>query len=172
MPEGLDYRIAVLCYLFDRDGRILLLHRRKPPNLDLYSPIGGKLDLVSGESPTGCAVREIEEEAGLRVTPADLHLTGIVSEAGFEAEAHWLMFLYEVVGPVNVPEGVFREGALEWHPPAALDVLDIPGTDREVIWPLFWRYRRRFFMAHIDCRGETLQWDLEQPAGDAAPSKV
>jgi len=44
----------------------------------------------------------------------------------------------------------------------------LPETDRRVIWPLFWRYRHRFFMAHIDCRGETLKWQVEQPANDAA----
>ena len=37
------YKIAVLCYLYDEEGRLLLLHRRKPPNRDMYSPIGGKL---------------------------------------------------------------------------------------------------------------------------------
>lgn len=32
----LPYRIAVLCYLYDERGRVLLLHRRKSPNAGLY----------------------------------------------------------------------------------------------------------------------------------------
>lgn len=166
--EPLPYQIAVLCYLFDARGRVLLLHRRKPPNRDLYSPIGGKLEQGLGESPTSCAIREIHEEVGLHVTEADLHLTGIVSEEGYEDRMHWLMFLYELTRPVDVPPSEFDEGRLEWHAPAALEALPIPRTDREVIWPLFWRFRRRFFMAHLRCGGGKLDWRLQQPGDQAA----
>jgi 8-oxo-dGTP diphosphatase len=162
---SLPYQIAVLCYLFDAEGRLLLLHRRKPPNLDLYSPIGGKLEQATGESPTQCAVREIHEEVGLRVAADDLHLAGIVSEAGYRGESHWLMFLYEVTHPVHVTPSEFREGRLEWHAREALDHLPIPETDRHIIWPLFWRHRdsRTFFMAHIDCAADGgMTWRVEQ----------
>jgi 8-oxo-dGTP diphosphatase len=167
LSEPLPYKIAVLCYLFDERGRLLLLHRRKQPNIDLYSPIGGKLEMAEGESPTGCAIREIWEEAELRVEAGDLHLTGIVSEAAFNGEAHWLMYLYEVTRPVSVAERTFREGALEWHEKEGIERLPLPETDRQVIWPMFWRYRGKFFMAHIDCTGPRMVWRIEQPAGDA-----
>ncbi|MEX2671630.1 MAG: NUDIX domain-containing protein [Phycisphaeraceae bacterium] len=168
MTKVLPYQIAVLCYLFDHDEQVLLLHRRKAPNRDLYSPIGGKLEQADGESPTTCAVREIEEEAGLALTPSELHLTGIVSETALNNETHWLMFLYEVTHPVTVDRTEFREGRLEWHDPATIAKLPLPETDRRIIWPLFWRYRGRFFSAHIDCRGDAMRWHLEQPAEDAA----
>ncbi|MCC5830786.1 MAG: NUDIX domain-containing protein, partial [Phycisphaeraceae bacterium] len=164
----LPYRIAVLCYLRDREDRWLLLHRRRPPNKDLYSPIGGKLETAVGESPTACALREIEEEAGLQLTAGQIHLTGIISEAGFDDRMHWLMFLYEVSKPVKVREGQIGEGTLEWHSRDAIEKrLTIPLTDRLVIWPLFWRYRGRFFMAHLDCAGGKLEWRIEQPSEDA-----
>ncbi|MCC7145218.1 MAG: NUDIX domain-containing protein [Phycisphaeraceae bacterium] len=162
MSQPLPYRIAVLCYLFDSHGRVLLLHRRKPPNQDLYSPIGGKLEQSVGESPTACALREIHEEVGLQLSATDLHLTGIVSESGYEDQCHWLMFLYEVRHPVSVPAATFDEGVLEWHDPDALDRLPIPQTDKQVIWPLFWRFRGRFFAAHIHCQGGQLLWTIEQ----------
>ncbi|MEX0886028.1 MAG: NUDIX domain-containing protein [Phycisphaeraceae bacterium] len=168
MSDVLPYQIAVLCYLFDDRGRLLLLHRRKPPNQELYSPIGGKLEQATGESPTACAVREIAEEAHLDVAPADLHLTGIVSECAYGHASHWLMFLYELTRPVHVDREPFDEGRLAWHDPGDLARLPIPETDREVIWPLFWRYRGRFFTAHIDCRGGELRWRVEQPPGDAS----
>lgn len=168
MPEPLPYQIAVLCYLFDAQGRVLLLHRRKPPNRDLYSPIGGKLEQDHGESPTACAVREIAEETGLHVRASDLHLTGIISEAGFDDRMHWLMFLYEVTHPVELAATEFDEGRLEWHDPATVGTLPIPDTDRRVIWPMFWRYRGHFFMAHIDCHAGKLAWRIEQPAADTA----
>ncbi len=171
MPDlttPLPYRIAVLCYLFDEQGRVLLLHRRRPPNLELYSPIGGKLEQGVGESPTACAVREIREEAGLTLTPGDLHLTGLVSEAGFDDAMHWLMFLYEVQRPVQVTRQQFEEGTLEWFTREQVDALPIPQTDRQVIWPLFWRYRGSFFCAHIHCHGGELRWRLEQPSTAAS----
>ncbi len=164
---ALPYKIAVLCYLFDERGRVLLLHRKRPPNRDLYSPIGGKLEQTIGESPTTCAVREIHEETGLNVQTHELHLTGIVSETGHEGESHWLMYLYELTRPVWVEPGPMDEGLLEWHAAAGVTALTIPPTDREVIWPLFWRYRGRFFAAHIDCHGASMRWRVEQPAPDA-----
>ncbi|MEM9419693.1 MAG: NUDIX domain-containing protein [Planctomycetota bacterium] len=160
-PE-LPYKIAVLCYLFDEEGRVLLLHRRKPPNRDLYSPVGGKLEQGIGESPTACAVREIEEEVGLTIAEDDLHLTGIVSEAGFENQTHWLMFLYEVTKPVTVERKTFDEGTLEWFSADEIDALPLPETDRQVIWPQFWAHRGRFFAAHIDCQGPEIAWRVEQ----------
>lgn len=167
MNQSLPYRIAVLCYLFDEEGRVLLLHRRKPPNQDLYSPIGGKLEQAEGESPTACAQREIAEETGLAVGIDRLHLTGIVSETAYQGQTHWLMFLYEVIGPVAVTARQFDEGRLEWLERSNLDKLPIPDSDRLIIWPLFWRYRGRFFCAHIDCRGQKMKYRIEQPSSDA-----
>ena len=162
----MPYTIAVLCYLFDRRGRVLLLHRKKTPNQDLYSPVGGKLDQHLGESPAACAIREIQEETELAVTHADLHLTGMVSEYGYDGTGHWLMFLYEVTRPVQVQRTDFAEGRLEWHPPDSIRDLPIPQTDRLVIWPMFWRFRGRFFAAHIHCDGDQIAWQLEHPAVD------
>ncbi|MEM6334690.1 MAG: NUDIX domain-containing protein, partial [Planctomycetota bacterium] len=164
----LPYKIAVLCVLFDADGRLLLLHRRKAPNRDLYTPIGGKLETTIGESPTRCAQREIAEEAGIEVGMDRLHLTGIVSEAGYQGETHWLMFLYEVTGAVVVDREEFDEGRLEWHEPGALAGLELPQSDREVIWPLFWKHRGGFFAVHVDCTGPELAWRVEQRWGAGA----
>lgn len=161
-PE-LPHRIAVLCYLFDAEGRVLLLHRRKPPNRDLYSPIGGKLEGHLGESPTACAQREIKEEAGLDIPMDQLHLTGIVTETAFQGETHWMMYLYEVTAPVDLPHGQEApgEGVMEWHSRESINTLPIPETDANVIWPLFWENRGKFFTAHIDCRATPMTWQLE-----------
>ena len=167
MRIELPYKIAVLCYMFDEQGRVLLLHRKNPPNQDLYSPPGGKLEKDVGESPTACAVREIQEETGVELDASDLHLTGIVSEAGFDDRMHWLMFLYEVKKPVKVSRTTFNEGTLEWVSLDELGKLPIPSTDKQVIWPLFWKYRGKFFMAHLNCHNGKIDWHLEQPACDA-----
>src|SRR5216117_3239763 len=110
---ALPYRISTLLYCFNERDEVLLLERRKEPNLGLWSPCGGKLKTGSGESPYGCACREAREEIILSISPADLHLTGLVSEHGYEGQAHWLMFLFEVKPrlerlPPQHREGIFK----------------------------------------------------------------
>jgi len=165
----MPYRLACLCDLRDEAGRILLLRRAKAPNLGLCSPIGGKLDIASGESPAQCAQREIMEEAGVHVSIDRLHLMGLISEAAFEGKGHWLMFLYRVVGPVEVEPVEMNEGRLEWFEPGAIEALPLPETDRAIIWPLVRRAEARgvggrpgFFAVHIDCTGPGIRWAVEQ----------
>ena len=158
MPD-LPYKLACLCDLRDDQGRILLLRRLRAPNQGLCSPIGGKLDMAIGESPAQCAQREIHEEAGIELPIERLHLMGLISEQAFEGKGHWLLFLYRVLGPVDVPEHDMPEGRLEWHRPEDIESLPLPPTDREVIWPLIRKHekldtgeRPGFFAVHIDCR--------------------
>lgn len=144
----------MLCYLHDDRDRVLLLRRTREPNAGLYSPIGGKLDVSSGESPHGCAVREIREEAGVPLAESEVQLLGIVSEKAYQGQAHWLIFLYEVLRPVR-PQEVqrmdFHEGTLEWIRSAEVLQRPIPYTDRTIIWPLVRQHQGGFFAVHIDC---------------------
>jgi 8-oxo-dGTP diphosphatase len=159
----LPYKIATLLYCFDRADRVLLMERTRPPNQGLWSPCGGKLDRDQGESPYACACREAAEEIGLRITPADLHLFGIVSEAGYLGEAHWLMFLFEVKPRLQELPPPHAEGRFGFFTRAELAELKMPVTDVEQIWPLVWKYRNGFFAAH--CRtvqGEANQWRIEE----------
>ena len=80
----MPYRIATLLYCFNRQDQALLMRRAQEPNLGLWSPCGGKLHMAEGESPYACACREALEEIGLDATPRDLHLTGLVSEHGYQ----------------------------------------------------------------------------------------
>jgi len=161
--KTLPHKIAVLCDLRDASGRVLLIRRKKQPNKGLYSPIGGKLDVASGESPAQCARREIQEEAGLDVAIEDLRLIGLVSERGYQGETHWLMFLYRVTRPVEVQEQEIREGHLEWHEEESVASLPLPETDRAVIWPLVQERKGEFFAVHIDCGDmDGLRWTVEQ----------
>ncbi len=156
------YTVATLCFLFDGEGRVLLLERSRPPNASLHSPIGGKLETAIGESPAACAAREIREEAGIDVPVADLHLAGVVSEADFPGFGHLLMFLYEGTQPVTVEPHTIDEGRLAWHRLEDLGSLAVPETDRTVIWPAFLAHRGGFFAAHIDLGGEEMAWRMEE----------
>ena len=171
----LPHKIAVLCYLYDDAGRVLLLHRTQQPNAGMYSPIGGKLHVAEGESPHDCALREMREEIGVSFSHDEIHLAGIVSEQAYEHETHWLMFLYEVTRPVKPGELAwteFREGTLEWIDPEAVSDLPIPETDRAVMWPLVCAHRGGFFMVHIDCREQPIRSQVmeSRPAGASTPT--
>lgn len=175
----LPYKLACLCDLRDEQGRVLLLRRVKAPNMGLCSPIGGKLDMHTGESPAQCAQREILEEAGIHVPLERLHLGGLISEQAYEGKGHWLLFYYRVLGPVKVEWTEIREGTLEWFHPHEIDALPLPETDRKIIWPLIrahepgggranlWE-RPGFFTLHIDCsrvdaHGKpTMTWTVDQ----------
>lgn len=155
----LPYKIATLVDLRDASGRFLLLRRKKAPNQGLCSPIGGKLDMHSGESPAACARRETLEEVGLDIPIERFHLLGLISETAFEGRGHWLIFYYKVLGPVEFTPTETPDGWIDWHEPAQIDKLPIPETDRRIIWPLVLKHdhappqRPGFFAVHIDCTG-------------------
>jgi len=161
--KSLPYRISTLLYCFDRADRVLLLERAQEPNRGLWSPCGGKLKTETGESPYACACREAEEEIGLRLVPSDLHLTGLVSEHGYQGQAHWLMFLFEIKRRLRQAPPPHREGQFRFHPQSDLPHLRLPQTDQERLWPLFWQHRGGFFAAHCRCgpHGQ-LNWTVEE----------
>jgi 8-oxo-dGTP diphosphatase len=162
--EGrLPYRIAVLCYLYDGDGHVLLVHRKQNPNIGMYSPVGGKLDIASGEGPHGCAIRELKEETGIELAADQLRLLGVVSERAYEDQGHWLIFLFEATVPIRREKlkwVEFKEGRLEWKRVDEVPSLPIPRTDREVMWPQVRAHLGGFFAVHIDWTKEGITWTL------------
>ena|SRR5690348_8962536 len=162
-PMVLPYKVAALVYCFSEHDDVLLLERAQEPNRGFWSPCGGKLKMDIGESPYTCAAREAEEELGLQVRSADLHLTGLVSEHGYQGQTHWLMFLFELKMKLKALPPAHAEGRFQFYPREALASLKIPQTDREQIWPWFWRHRGGFFAAHCHCHPDGHNdWALEE----------
>ena len=159
----MQYKIATLLYCFNDRDEVLLMHRAKEPNRGLWSPCGGKLNTQAGESPYVCACREAWEELGLQVEASALHLTGIVSEHGYQGQAHWLMFLFELRPRLKTLPVAHREGEFRFFRREELESLSLPQTDREQIWPLFWTHRGGFFAAHCHCHGDAGNaWTVEE----------
>ena len=160
---SLPYKIATLLYCFSEQNEVLLLERAQEPNRGLWSPPGGKLHTDTGESPYTCACREADEELGLKLNATDLHLTGLVSEHGYAGQAHWMIFLFEVQPKLQSLPPVHREGRFAFFAASALESLNLPQTDRETIWPLFWQHRGGFFAAHCHCHPENRNdWTMEE----------
>jgi len=159
----LAHKIAVLVFLENQAGEHLLMLRAKPPNLGVWSPIGGKLDTASGESPFECAVRETHEETGLLAETADFHLFGMIAEKAYEGHAHWLMFLFRCRRPIPALPPDIIEGQFGLFSRAAIDALPLPETDRTALWPIYDRYRDRFVALKADCApGRPVQIDIEE----------
>jgi 8-oxo-dGTP diphosphatase len=163
MPDALPYKIAVLVFLENQAGEQLLLLRAKPPNLGVWSPIGGKLEMATGESPFECAVRETREETGLEVAASDLHLFSVIAEKAYEGETHWLMFLFRCRKALPGLPPDISEGRFGFFSRAAIDALPIPETDRTALWPTYDGYRDRFVMLKADCRpGKQVRVEVEE----------
>jgi len=147
-PVRLPYKIATLLYVFNERDEVLLLERAQEPNRGFWSPCGGKVHTDEGESPYACACREAEEELGLKITARDLHLTAVVSEHAYGGAGHWLIFLFEVSQRLKECPPQHREGTFSFFTREQIPSLNIPQTDRDIIWPLFWEHRGGFFAAH------------------------
>jgi 8-oxo-dGTP diphosphatase len=160
---SLPYKIATLLYCFNSKDEVLLMQRKQEPNCGLWSPCGGKLKTAEGESPYACACREAEEEMLIKLQPRDLHLAGIISEHGYEGQAHWLMFLFEVKTLLTELPPAHREGDFAFFAADKITSLKVPKTDAEQIWPLFWRHRGGFFAAHCHCFADGRnEWLVEE----------
>ncbi len=160
---SLPYKVATLLYCFNEQDEVLLILRAKEPNRGNWSPPGGKLHTNEGESPYACACREAHEELGLQLRPEDLHLAGLVSEQGYEGQAHWLMFLFEVKPRLSAVPPPINEGSFAFFSRETMITATMPRTDRETIWPLFWKHRGGFFAAHCRCNTNGRDhWEIEE----------
>jgi 8-oxo-dGTP diphosphatase len=169
---SLPYKVATLLYCFNERDEVLLIERLHEPNRGFWSPCGGKLHTDEGESPYACGCREAREELCVELESGDLHLTGLVSEHGYQGQTHWLMFLFEVKPRLSKTPPVHREGRFEFFRREALTGLTIPQTDQEQIWPWFWEHRGGFFAAHCHCHADgSNTWTLEESIKPAPPSQ-
>jgi 8-oxo-dGTP diphosphatase len=159
----LPYKIAVLVFLENRAGEHLLLLRAKAPNKGAWSPIGGKLEMATGESPFECAVRETREETGFEVATSDLHLFSVIAEKAYEGQSHWLMFLFRCTKPLPGLPPDISEGRFGFFSRKSVDNLEIPETDKTALWPTYDRYRDRFVSLKADCQpGRPVRVEIEE----------
>jgi len=116
IPFGLK-KAATLCVL--KNGRqFLLLKRLKEPNRDMYTPVGGKLDVH--ESPLAAAIRETFEETGIRVP--FMKFCGLLTETS-PVEYNWINYVY--LAEIDFIEPPYcNEGELKWI--SFNDILNVP----------------------------------------------
>jgi 8-oxo-dGTP diphosphatase len=147
----LPFKISVLVFIKDSEGRHLLIHRKKAPNQGCWSPIGGKLEMACGESPFECAIRETAEETGHGITTKDLHLFGVVSERGYEGNGHWLMFLFDCKKVIAALPSGMDEGTFALWQRSEIETLALPPTDRVLVWPVYDKHREGLLIYRAEC---------------------
>ncbi|GAB4580001.1 MAG: 8-oxo-dGTP diphosphatase [Anaerolineales bacterium] len=123
-------KLATLCYV-KQNGHTLMLHRVKKENdmhAGKWNGLGGKLD--AGETPEECVIREVWEEAGLRIRNPRLH--GVLTFPAFAKEEDWYAFLFTA----TEFEGELidsAEGVLRWVPDEEVLDLNLWAGDRVFI---------------------------------------
>lgn len=124
-------RIAA-ALLIDPQGRTLLVRKR---GTQAFMQPGGKID--AGESPQAALVRELHEELGLRLDPAQAVYLGQFSapaanEPGFEVQAE----LFRVDSAEDVAPAAEIEEVVWLATDQATD-LELAPLTRDLILPLY-----------------------------------
>lgn len=139
-------KLATLCYVTDKKtDSTLMIHRVKKENdyhEGKWNGLGGKFE--QGESPEECAIREIEEECGLKVK--SIKMRGFITFPMFDGKDDWYVFLFtadEFTGELIDS----NEGNLAWIKNNALIDLNLWDGDKIFI-P--WLFKDKFFSAKFN----------------------
>jgi len=108
---GARPRVGVGALLW-RDGRVLLGLRHGSHGADTWATPGGHLEF--GESPESCAVREVLEETGLRVSPAALHHVDFTHDLFPDIGRHYITLFVEAPAPTGEPQLREPDKCLQW----------------------------------------------------------
>ena len=151
MQSKLPFKISSLIFIQNQNEEFLLIKRSKSPNKDCWSPIGGKLDFSIGESPYECAIRETKEEIDLTLKESDINCFGYISEKNYENSNHWLMFLFNCNKKLEKMPKNIEEGYFSFFSRDKINNLEIPITDKKLLWPYYDSHKNSFIGLRADC---------------------
>lgn len=141
IPEGIK-KTAVLVVLRSEE-QLLLLKRDRPPNQNMFTPVGGKLDPF--ETPKAAAIRETREETGIRLET--VQYCGTMVETA-EAPYNWVSFVFVADIPFREAPAC-SEGTLHWIHQSQLADIPTPVTDWH-IYHYLQQGKKFHFDAHYD----------------------
>lgn len=128
--ETLRYTADVLA--LTPGGDILLIERGWDPFEGCWALPGGHVD--GGETSRAAAARELAEETGVRVDPADLLQIGVWDHPGRDPRGRYITVAYVALVPEGTPvvagddARTVRWCPLDDLPPLAFDHADIVAT--------------------------------------------
>jgi ADP-ribose pyrophosphatase YjhB (NUDIX family) len=113
--------------ILKRDGRFLLVLRRNPPSADMYAFPGGRAEL--GETPEETALREFEEETGIRARDPKIFATYDLKQHDTDGRltSHFFLSVFRVQADVDtVAVAADDAAALGWFTVDEIRRLPIP----------------------------------------------
>ena len=143
-------QLATLVYV-RKNKHTLMLHRIKKENdvhKGKWNGLGGKVE--NGESPQECAVREVQEESGLKIYAP--RLRGILTFPLFTTNTDWYVFIFTAT-KYSGDLIVSNEGELQWIENEKL--LNIPLWEGDRIF-LPWLDQKKFFSGKFIYRDKKL----------------
>jgi len=132
--------LASLCYV-KRAGKTLMMHRiRREGDMHRgkWNGLGGKM--MEGETPEECVIREVYEEAGIKII--NPRLRGILTFPEFNKGVNWYAFVFTAGEFSGEPVGECDEGVLEWISDPEVTALNLWEGDK---YFLRWIEDERFF---------------------------
>lgn len=121
-------RVVVAAAIMSSEGTVLM--QQRPQNKahgGLWEFPGGKLE--QGESPEGALVREIDEELGLQLDPADLSPITFACEPPSPGRRPILLLLFGVPQWKGIARAVEPGSHVRWVTAEALPTLLMPPLD-------------------------------------------
>ncbi|MBI4015272.1 MAG: 8-oxo-dGTP diphosphatase [Candidatus Aenigmarchaeota archaeon] len=138
-------KVATLCYV-QSEGKTLMVNVKKEGGMHKgkWNGLGGKID--EGETPEECAVREVFEESGLKITKPKL--VGVISFPFNVSKAgeSWIVFVFSAEKFEGQLIENSKEGELEWIDNGKLLELNLNGGDK---WFLPFVLENKLFTAKI-----------------------
>lgn len=120
-----ELMMVVAAALIDAEGQVLLQRRAAGRAMaGLWEFPGGKME--AGERPEAALVRELDEELGIAVDPADL--APIAFASADNGGRHMLLLLYACRAWRGAPRALDAD-ALLWVRPAEMGRLAMPPAD-------------------------------------------
>ncbi|WP_298672660.1 (deoxy)nucleoside triphosphate pyrophosphohydrolase [uncultured Sphingomonas sp.] len=125
MAPGIELFLVVAAALVDEAGRVLVQQRPEGKALaGLWEFPGGKIE--RGETPEAALCRELREELGITVAPADLAPVTFASEP--RGERQMILMLYRCRRWAGSPQPL-EAAALRWEDTDSLAALPMPSAD-------------------------------------------
>jgi len=129
--------VPIVITILECQNRYLFIQRKNPPYKDLWSLVGGKVDV--GEHIVSAAIREVTEETGA-TSVDDYDYRGLVSERLVDADSNLISQFLIFVGHASIPNFTqnHREGDL------ALFTLDEIEDKKDQVLPSDYEMFHRF----------------------------
>jgi 8-oxo-dGTP diphosphatase len=110
----------------ERDGKFLLVLRANPPAQHMYAFPGGRVD--AGEKLEAAALRELEEETGLKASnPRPFATFDLPSRrADGSLSSHFLLTVFLADDPGGEPQALDDAKAVGWFTPEEILGLSVP----------------------------------------------